>query len=103
MGRLNQDTVIAIFLLLVSGGLMIASFDIREPDYGQLSPATWPRVIVAALGILSFLFLLQSLAGAPAGVDLSERGGDPESPKAKVEPASGETLFGAFAFFSSIS
>lgn len=80
MGRLNQDTVIAIVLLLISGGLMISSFDIREPDYGQLSPATWPRVIVAALGILSFLYLLQSLrAGTPAGVDLPEAAGGDEA------------------------
>ncbi len=62
MGRLNQDTILAIFLLAVSGVLMVASFDIREPDYGQLSPAAWPRAIVIALGFLSFLFLVQSLA-----------------------------------------
>ena len=61
MGRLNQDTILAIALLLASGVLMIASFDIREPDYGQLSPAAWPRAIVVALGFLSFLYLAQSL------------------------------------------
>ncbi|MEZ5935461.1 MAG: tripartite tricarboxylate transporter TctB family protein [Alphaproteobacteria bacterium] len=79
MKRLSQDTVIAIFLLLASGGLMIASFDIREPDYGQLSPAAWPRAVVAALGVLSFLYLLQSLragAGTPAGAGLPERTGE---------------------------
>jgi hypothetical protein len=65
--RLSQDTVLAIVLLLISGGLMIASFDIREPDYGQLSPAAWPRAVVAALGFLSFLYLLQSLKAATSG------------------------------------
>ena len=87
MGRLSQDTVIAIVLLLVSGGLMIASFDIREPDYGQLSPAAWPRVIVAVLGFLSFLYLIQSIrAGTLASVDLPERVGDSDSKKEEVEP-----------------
>ncbi len=98
MGRLNQDTVIAIVLLLISGGLMISTFGIREPDYGQLSPATWPRVIVAALGILSFLYLLQSLraaaaAGTPASDDLPERAGDVESRNEGVEPAGTASFF----------
>lgn len=72
MRHLSQDTLIAIFLLLISGGLMIASFDIREPDYGQLSPATWPRVIVTALGFLSFLYLLQSLRAGNTAIDQIE-------------------------------
>ena len=94
MRSLNQDTIIAIFLLLVSGGLMVASFGIREPDYGQLSPATWPRVIVAALGVLSFIYLIQSLAGAPAGVDLPETADTSEPSEHKVEPASAAGFFG---------
>ena len=94
MKRLSKDTIIAIFLLLVSGGLMVASFDIREPDYGQLSPAAWPRAVVAALGVLSLIYLIQSLAGAPAGVDLSETKDTTESPKAKVEPAGAARFFG---------
>ncbi|MGI9488183.1 MAG: tripartite tricarboxylate transporter TctB family protein [Geminicoccaceae bacterium] len=94
MGRLNRDTVVAIFLLLISGVLMIASFDIREPDYGQLSPAAWPRVIVVALGILSLLYLIQSLAGTPAGGDLPETSDTTKSPKGKVEPAGAAGFFG---------
>ncbi|MEM7041750.1 MAG: tripartite tricarboxylate transporter TctB family protein [Pseudomonadota bacterium] len=83
MGRLSQDTVIAILLLLISGGLMIASFDIREPDYGQLSPATWPRVIVGVLGFLSFLYLVQSWSAT----------GQPKQADAEEEPeANGDTL-----------
>ena len=38
---LNRDSIVAIVLLCACGGLAVASFDIREPDYGQLSPATW--------------------------------------------------------------
>lgn len=85
MGRLNRDTVIAVLLLLVSGGLMIASFDIREPDYGQLSPATWPRAIVAALGVLSFIYLIQAVT--TARVDLPETDPDTESSPRESRPA----------------
>ena len=40
----NRDSIVALCLILASAGLMVASFDIREPDYGQLSPAAWPRL-----------------------------------------------------------
>jgi len=46
---------------MVSGGLMLASFEIREPDYGVLSPAAWPRLIISILGVLSVIYLLQSI------------------------------------------
>ena len=92
MGRLSQDMIIAILLLLISGGLMVASFDIREPDYGQLSPAAWPRTIVAALGFLSLLYLIQSAAAKAS--DLSEAGDD-------AKPAEGEARSpGIAGFFS---
>ena len=58
---LNRDTIVASLLLLACGGLMFASFGIREPDYGQLSPATWPRVIVGVTAFLSLIYLVQSL------------------------------------------
>ena len=62
---LNRDTFAAIFLLLICGGLFVASLDIREPDYGQLSPATWPRVILGVFGFLSLIYLVQSLRQGP--------------------------------------
>tara|TARA_B100000900_G_scaffold323464_1_gene283062 strand:- start:80 stop:517 length:438 start_codon:yes stop_codon:yes gene_type:complete len=46
---------------MASGGLMVASFDIREPDYGVLSPAAWPRLIITIMGVLSVLYFVQSL------------------------------------------
>ena len=61
MTRVNRDTVIAIGLLLGCAVFAAASFDIREPDYGQLSPATWPRVIVGILTFLSVIYLVQSI------------------------------------------
>lgn len=58
---ISRDVVVAVFLLAVCGVLWYASFDIRVPDYGQLSPATWPRVILGAITFLSFIFLVQSI------------------------------------------
>ena len=65
MTKINRDTLIAVFLLLGCGVLMTATFQIREPDYGQLSPATWPRILVVLLAILSFIYLVQSVRRGP--------------------------------------
>ncbi len=65
MTRINRDAVIAIFLLLVCGVFFWASFDIRQPDYGTLSPPTWPRVILVVLGCLSLIYLMQSVRRGP--------------------------------------
>lgn len=85
MNRLSRDSWVALGLLLFTGFMFWASFDIREPDYGVLAPSVWPRVILAALGLLSFIFLLQSLK---AGPQASEEDND--------EP---ETLLGYFAYW----
>ena len=66
MQRLNRDSVVAILLLVACGVFFWASFDIRQPDYGVLMPSTWPRVVIAMLTLLSFLYLLQSLRRGPA-------------------------------------
>ena len=62
---LNKDTVVAIVLLLICGGLAWASLDIREPNYGQLSPATWPRIIIGCMAFLSMIYLVQSIRQGP--------------------------------------
>lgn len=62
---LNRDIIVAIVLLLICGALTVASFDIREPDYGQLSPATWPRIILGIFGFLSLIYLIQSVRQGP--------------------------------------
>ncbi len=64
----NRDSIIAIVLLLACGGLLVASFDIREPDYGQLSPAAWPRAVLGATALLSLIYLVQSLRAGPSQV-----------------------------------
>ena len=62
---INRDTLVAIVLLFVCGGLAMASLEIREPDYGQLSPATWPRTIIGVITVLCFIYLIQSLRQGP--------------------------------------
>ena len=75
MARLNRDTIVAIVLLLGCGVFFWASFDIRHPDYGVLAPSTWPRVILGALTLLSFIYLLQSIK---AGDQVQENDPDRE-------------------------
>ena len=53
MKRLNRDAVIAIVLLMACGILFWSTFSIRAPDYGQLKPSTWPRVVLSVLTLLS--------------------------------------------------
>jgi hypothetical protein len=66
LGRLNRDVYIAVFLLMLCGVFTHATYDIREIDYGILTPAAWPRIILVALTVLSLIYLVQSLRrGAP--------------------------------------
>jgi putative tricarboxylic transport membrane protein len=77
--HISRDTIVALVLLVLTGTFFWASFDIREPNYGVLSPAAWPRAILVVLGLLSFILLIQSLRGgdAPSGGDDGfERGVD---------------------------
>ena len=69
----NRDTIAALCLILASGGLMLASLEIREPDYGVLSPATWPRLIIFILGLLSLLYFIQSMRVPPIKASISDR------------------------------
>jgi len=69
MGRLNRDAVIAIVLLMACGIFFWSTFSIRVPDYGQLKPSTWPRVILGVLTLLSAIYLVQSLRRGPSAED----------------------------------
>ncbi len=78
MVHFNRDSIVAVLLLLASGVLFWASFDIREPDYGALMPSTWPRIIIIVLAVLSLVYLVQSLrAGPDEGVAQSASGRTP--------------------------
>jgi len=65
MNRMNRDAWLAVALLLFTGFMLWASFDIREPDYGVLAPSVWPRIILVVFGFLSALYLMQSLRADP--------------------------------------
>ena len=65
MERLGRDAVIAIVLLMACGILFWSTFSIRTPDYGQLKPSTWPRVVLGVLTLLSVLYPVQSLRRGP--------------------------------------
>lgn len=68
--RLNRDTIVAIVLLVACAVFWQQSFQIREPDYGQMSPAAWPRAILVLLTGLCLGYLVQALRqgpDAPAG------------------------------------
>ena len=95
MTRVNRDTVIAIMLLVACGVLLVASFDIREPDYGVLSPATWPRVIIAILTMLTLIYLAQSIRKGVPDAPPQE-----DSPKTIAEfGAYWRNVFWVFALF----
>jgi hypothetical protein len=95
MTGVNRDTVVAIVLLVACGILLVASFDIREPDYGVLSPAAWPRVVVAILTMLSLVYLVQSIRkGVP------EAAPEEDGPKTIAEfVAYWRNVFWVFALF----
>lgn len=62
MERMNKDSAVAIVLLVLCGIFYTTTFDIRIPTYGVLLPSTWPRVILVVLGVLSLIYLFQSLS-----------------------------------------
>ena len=75
--RVNRDTVVAIVLIAIIGVFWQQSFAIKEPDFGQMSPAVWPRVILGALSVLALIYLVQSIRQGPdaAAAEQAERPG----------------------------
>lgn len=84
MSHINRDTVVAIVLLILTGVFFWASFEIREPNYGVLPPSAWPRLIIAALGLLSFVYLIQSVQAGRDDTGRSEQRCD-NTPRGVVE------------------
>lgn len=65
MRRLNRDTWVALFLLLLCAGAFAATFNIRATSYASIGAEVWPRAIVALLTALTLVYLVQSLARGP--------------------------------------
>jgi putative tricarboxylic transport membrane protein len=69
MRRINSDTGVAIFLLLLSGLLYSASYDIRPTNYGTMASAVWPRMILVVLALMSLVYLVRSAAGGEGSAE----------------------------------
>ena len=52
---------------------MLASLEIREPDYGVLSPAAWPRIIIIIIGSLSVIYFIQSFSTPQKGISVAPK------------------------------
>lgn len=76
---MNRDAWVAVALILFTGFMLWASLDIREPDYGVLPPSVWPRVILIALGLLSLVFLVQSLRAGDRAAPHEDTDGQPDT------------------------
>lgn len=56
----NRDFFVALFFLVLSGVMFVATFQLPPPMFGQMTPALWPRTILIPLAILSFVLLVIS-------------------------------------------
>lgn len=61
MRRLNADAIVALLLLVMTAALFRMTFDFRTPPFVTMSASFWPRIILAALAVLSLAYLVQSL------------------------------------------
>ena len=67
MGQLSRDTTISIFLLLFCGFLFWSGAQIRDPQFGELSPAAWPKAVTWVLTVFCLIYFLQSVLAQRAG------------------------------------
>ncbi len=61
MGTLSRDTIVSILLLLFCGFLIWAGTQIRDPQFGELSPAAWPKAVTYVLTVFCLFYFLQSI------------------------------------------
>lgn len=61
MTRFNADIVIALLLIAGSTIFLVASFNIDRDSLGMVSAGLWPRIAIVVLGVLSFVYLAQSV------------------------------------------
>jgi hypothetical protein len=64
MGTLSRDTIVSILLLLFCGFLIWAGTQIRDPQFGELSPAAWPKAVTYVLTAFCLIYFLQSIRAA---------------------------------------
>ena len=59
--RITRDVVVGIALLLICGTFLSATLGMEKPDFGQMPPALWPRIILVPLTLLSLTFLVRAV------------------------------------------
>lgn len=64
MVRINRDTVTAVVLLACTGAAYVSTFNIRTRNDGIMQADVWPKAILAALAVLSVIYVFQSLRAA---------------------------------------
>ena len=60
MSKLNQDTLIAIFLIIFCGIMIHSTGYIEDPGYQGMKASFWPTVILWLLSLMSFWLLVKS-------------------------------------------
>ena len=68
MRNLSRDTIVSIVLLLFCGFLIRAGFLIRDPQFGELSPAAWPQAVSYVLTAFCLVYFIQSLIANKADI-----------------------------------
>lgn len=58
--KLNQDTITALCLLLVSGVFFADTFRLEPAMFGQMPATLWPRMILVPLAGLSLMLLVRA-------------------------------------------
>ncbi|MBM3571366.1 MAG: tripartite tricarboxylate transporter TctB family protein [Alphaproteobacteria bacterium] len=92
MRRLNADAITALLLIVGAAGLFRLTYDFRVPIFATMSSALWPRLILAALAVMSLIYLVQSLR-SPADRD------DDTAPSTLRRHRNAITCFVLFAAF----
>ncbi len=69
MTTMSRDTVVSIILLAFCGFLIWAGYLIRDPQFGELSPAAWPKGVTWVLTGFCIVYFVQSLLADRAGTE----------------------------------
>lgn len=77
MSYLSRDTVVSIFLLLFCGFLIWAGTLIRDPQFGELPPAAWPKAVSYVLTAFALIYFIQSIITQKADIEQAARDRDP--------------------------
>ena len=77
MGTLSRDTIVSILLLLFCGFLIWAGTQIRDPQFGELSPAAWPKAVTYVLTVFCLIYFLQSIRAREGEIAEADRDRQP--------------------------